>query len=446
MGIAFSCERCGKPFEVASELAVKRGRCSQCGHVFVIPTTARADTALLATEHDGDETFPGARLSATPRASADRLAPLARHVRTAWSGGLGVVIGFGAAALVFPASRTPFVGVIALLSFGLLFVSAVGLVVAGFGESLAQGFLCLLVPFYSWYFAVCRWTRLREFFCASLVGSVLAGVLIVTLPLLRGSAAPVQADLGIRRTDGADTTPQAADSEHERALKQLLAAVQEVGDIFHGVKEQKDYLAAVPRLEALHGQAMGLRFPRSPSEAVGRLRKLYDEPLKVAVKRMDEEALRVHRAFHVPIHIPSFQFDLDGVLNTDAFFQTSDPPRPVFVNTPPQATPSPPPPNFPAPPPTTPPPATPSGPSVTVNVSGPVDDKTRDALNAELSAIANAMKKTAGSGIGWEQTNGRLTFTVTPVDDPRAFADRITIGKVTRVEGTRIELTIARTE
>ena len=37
MPIAFTCEQCHRQYEVADDLAGKRGRCKQCGHTFRIP-------------------------------------------------------------------------------------------------------------------------------------------------------------------------------------------------------------------------------------------------------------------------------------------------------------------------------------------------------------------------------------------------------------------------
>lgn len=37
MAIAFSCSHCGKSFQVADDLSGKKGKCKQCGFVFVIP-------------------------------------------------------------------------------------------------------------------------------------------------------------------------------------------------------------------------------------------------------------------------------------------------------------------------------------------------------------------------------------------------------------------------
>lgn len=45
MSISFQCERCGKPFKVADELAGKAAKCKQCGQRMTIPTRASAPPA-----------------------------------------------------------------------------------------------------------------------------------------------------------------------------------------------------------------------------------------------------------------------------------------------------------------------------------------------------------------------------------------------------------------
>ncbi len=64
MQIVFSCANCGRKFEKDVSLAGKRGRCKDCGHVFVIPTpsrvasstTARAPERVAATRDQGRAT------------------------------------------------------------------------------------------------------------------------------------------------------------------------------------------------------------------------------------------------------------------------------------------------------------------------------------------------------------------------------------------------------
>ena len=70
MVISFTCEKCGKHFQVEEHLHGKRGRCSQCGHVMKIPESAGGQHAPLRSgEQQADSPFklsppephPGAR-------------------------------------------------------------------------------------------------------------------------------------------------------------------------------------------------------------------------------------------------------------------------------------------------------------------------------------------------------------------------------------------------
>ena len=47
MTIACECERCHQRFQVADDLAGKRGRCKQCGHIFKIPAAAGPTAAEI---------------------------------------------------------------------------------------------------------------------------------------------------------------------------------------------------------------------------------------------------------------------------------------------------------------------------------------------------------------------------------------------------------------
>jgi DNA-directed RNA polymerase subunit RPC12/RpoP len=52
MLIVFSCANCGKKFEKDEGLAGKKGRCKDCGHVFVIPTLSRMASSTTARAPD----------------------------------------------------------------------------------------------------------------------------------------------------------------------------------------------------------------------------------------------------------------------------------------------------------------------------------------------------------------------------------------------------------
>ena len=78
--------------------------------------------------------------------------------------------------------------------------------------------------------------------------------------------------------------------------------------------------------------------------------------------------------------------------------------------------------------------------TVTITVSGVPDFEATRRLNDAITAILKSL------GDSWSlQSNsggGKATFTVAPVSDPKAFADKIDFGKVTRVEGRSIDVEV----
>ena len=86
MVVEFTCERCGKRFQIEERYGGKRGRCSQCGHVMRIPL-ARADEPAhpiaTAAEHELRRVEAGeAKLHSEPEPAAPfRLSPPEFHPR-----------------------------------------------------------------------------------------------------------------------------------------------------------------------------------------------------------------------------------------------------------------------------------------------------------------------------------------------------------------------------
>ncbi len=70
MLIVFTCENCGKGFQVDERSQGKRGRCSQCGHVMRIPSTTAADPAAPAAP-----LAPTPEPATTPEEAPFRLSP-----------------------------------------------------------------------------------------------------------------------------------------------------------------------------------------------------------------------------------------------------------------------------------------------------------------------------------------------------------------------------------
>jgi hypothetical protein len=78
--------------------------------------------------------------------------------------------------------------------------------------------------------------------------------------------------------------------------------------------------------------------------------------------------------------------------------------------------------------------------TITVHVAGAADEPTRDAIRDKLGALADAGR---GSGVSSASQGDRMTVRITPVRDPKAFADKIDFGTVRSVDG-RIITMIAR--
>jgi hypothetical protein len=75
---------------------------------------------------------------------------------------------------------------------------------------------------------------------------------------------------------------------------------------------------------------------------------------------------------------------------------------------------------------------------VTINVHGANDPEAKQRVNKAIIAI---MKPTGDNWrVGFSTISDKTIFTVTPVTDPRAFADQIDFGKVTHIDGREIDV------
>ena len=76
--------------------------------------------------------------------------------------------------------------------------------------------------------------------------------------------------------------------------------------------------------------------------------------------------------------------------------------------------------------------------AVTITVHGTANSETRQQWNQAIIAI---VKRSGGNWrVSFSTIGDRTIFQVGPVSDPKALADQIDFGKVTRVEGRSIDI------
>lgn len=78
---------------------------------------------------------------------------------------------------------------------------------------------------------------------------------------------------------------------------------------------------------------------------------------------------------------------------------------------------------------------------MTITVNGTGDPETAQRLNQAITAILKSSSN--GWRISYSTLDNKTIFRVGPVIDPKAFADKIDFGKVTRVEGQTIDVEVA---
>lgn len=223
MSIAFQCERCGKGFKVGNELAGKRCKCKQCGHVFAIPNarpatgfapspsprerdgepapqrsrSTRTKPSPPAFARDGDpydtedfwtkETPPNEPdldelLPQRPKASVKRRRKSAKSGRQnlagipIWVFLVGAFFGFALARRIWllnPPDLNSGWLVLAFVSYTLSMSGGLGCLVVAFREGPSYGLCCLFMPFYIFYYVFSRWESTQVGFALSFIGGML---------------------------------------------------------------------------------------------------------------------------------------------------------------------------------------------------------------------------------------------------------------------------------
>ncbi|SIO19724.1 HEAT repeat-containing protein [Singulisphaera sp. GP187] len=225
MSIAFQCERCGKDFVVGNELAGKRCKCKQCGHVFAIPNDRPASGFAPATSRESDDNAAAPRRapSSRPKSSArafardgdpydfddepwqkqpstsdepdlDELLPQrpkpaarkrSRHTNSGlsnfatipfWVFLLGAFFGFAIARQIWmrhAAELNPAWIALAFVAYTLSISGAIGCLVVAFREGPSYGLCCSFMPLYILYYVFSRWEHTKEAFFVSFTGGML---------------------------------------------------------------------------------------------------------------------------------------------------------------------------------------------------------------------------------------------------------------------------------
>jgi hypothetical protein len=242
-------------------------------------------------------------------------------------------------------------------------------------------------------------------------------------PAITGPSRP-----GPMASDPMPTPTASAYDQHEALTRDVLVRMNELADLLATIGDAASAQAVTPRSHAIAGgfdddQRRFDRLPGLSAEDAAKLRDRYEEDQKAAVARYGRELARVRSIpgaapFLSPDPLASRPF-LPGTNLRIVAHSTAGPSGPRFG--PPQ-----------------PPPAAEAELAVTVNVTGVNDLKTGEMIGGRITEVMKAM----GGGYSMRSNTGggRMSVTVAPVADPRAFADKLTFGKVTRVEGRIIDV------
>lgn len=221
MKLAFACPHCGETIVADDGQAGERIRCDDCMREATVPgkrrpssssTTRAATPPPLGRGHLVLDDAPStSRARANSAASVDDDAPLnlpragmpldvepkgrvrgrKRLKETAsellWLFGvlamLGVMGGIGF-ALVTGRGMGLFMPLAYIACAGLILYPVVRIIMIAFSEGVAQGLLCLLMPFYWLYYSVTRWTQTSGLFLLWMVGNLLLLIGWTFLPLM----------------------------------------------------------------------------------------------------------------------------------------------------------------------------------------------------------------------------------------------------------------------
>ena len=421
MSIAFDCEKCGRSYQVAGDLAGKRCRCKHCGHSFTIPAASGPTLdEIYALETDIPQSEPKEE-APSPRLNDKRK-------RTKVSGLFGLS---GLPLWGFNVYR----GVIAAVLIAALVVDGVPkliLALAGaflcVGPFVASGFTYrfgvafrdgpiagLLYMFFMPYRIHYRLTHkalfqklraptltLRDFGLLLLGACFLPVILVAAKEMDKPKNHPPQIDWAHFGPQVNHSLPAAA--VPKRPARPGLSGIGRRAG--RKAAEAGPAPAEAPSAEAAPTEA-------APAEPIAM------EPWPDGAAPAEEASSPPAAASPVPVQPASPGSQLPGF--------PSFGPRPHRLLMPPGAMPS-------APP--------ALGPdetvTVTVTVDGGANPETAKRWNAAITEILKSSN--SGWSVSYSTGGGKVTFKAGPVKDPRAFAEKIDFGRVRRIEGRSIEV------
>lgn len=238
---------------------------------------------------------------------------------------------------------------------------------------------------------------------------------------------PVPEDRQVARAP-APPAPSAFD-QRERLASDVLAQINRSSDQLARIFDLASAQDAALQIRESSRQFAALatraqRLPHLSRQDDARLNDRYREPLRGALERYADEVARVRSIPGVSAVLPRDVLALQPFVpgfNIRITLREPVAERPVAPR----------PRRAPEDPDTT----------VTVNVAGAVDAASRARVHHGISQVMSSLAPECR--ITSNDSNGKTTYTVTPVDDPQAFADKVTFGKVTRVAGRVIDVVVA---
>lgn len=502
MTIAFRCEKCGRPFTLDDSLGGKMGRCKDCGLVFQIPMASASHRAASPkrpppagsnTHHAIVREQPN---PARPRADRSRSresvddpfgfkekpapwrdpfppeappedAPLdpttlinpipvtysrkkKKRRRTSQpepmvgghlilSGTLFVGVLFAVAFLVPPA-RLYAIGLLAIFAFTLSGVGNSGLLIVPFQESVLCGLLSMFVPFYGLHYLITRWDRCRGWFLTSMAGFVvMCGVIAFFFSMMLPEIAPTTTipPLTPQNVDffveNPQVNPAIVFAEHDRLNAALVQSMDESATLLAGVNDAQSARRFAPRLQelsrfidALHRRKQRLLPMTKMHTAM--IETKYGARLQAANERLSQQTARIQvrpdliRALMLAdvnvflFHGNSVSADAPNPIDNRGELPASVPPAEILH----------------------------TGPTLTVVVRGVHETMEQrpeiEAIAQNFRAIVQQLSPGQHANVSMRRENNRRIYSVSPVDDPQAFADRITCGRVFWVDGRTIDV------